>query len=674
MGNLYLRCIIALFLISSLSYAQNEKGCGFIYAQDKLRKFSPDYDAKLKQIENMSSVTANKTAAVTVTIPIVFHVLHLNGSENISDAQIQSAVDVLNIDFRKLNSDTGSIVVQFKNLAADVNVQFKLASLDPDGKCTNGITRHYDAKTNWDSDMDYYTYTWPREKYLNIYVVKSIAGGGAAAYTFLPGTAPPVMDAIVSLDDYVGKIGTSSTGRSRTLTHEVGHWLGLPHIWGSTNNPGVSCGDDGVGDTPITKGHSWCNLANPIDCTPSVVENLQNYMEYSGCPRMFTVGQSNKMNLVLTTLSERINLVSASNMTATGIVNPNYNCAPKAEFLVNASSTCEGNQVTFTDYSYNGSVTSWLWSSPGASNTSTLQNGQLTFTNSGLLPVKLKVGNSFGEDSTTKINYITVMASNGATLNIAQDFEAGSYPNNEWIATPPQYGTGFVQTSTVGASGQKCLFVNNYGDNPNEGVELFSPKFDLTNATGSQLTFKYAFSQKGNSNDELTVFISTNCGQSWTTIYGQIGSGLATTAAPTNTAPFVPQSNEFKTELINLGSYQGNPNVHLKFVFTPDAGGPGNNFYLDDINLTGTVGLKENSLHSIDLKLFPNPAKTQVNLFSSVAITQVDLFDLLGKQIGSIEGSNSNKQIISVSQLSKGVYFVKVSSNSGTAFKKLVIE
>ena len=90
--------------------------------------------------------------------------------------------------------------------------------------------------------------------------------------------------------------------------------------------------------------------------------------------------------------------------------------------------------------------------------------------------------------------------------------------------------------------------------------------------------------------------------------------------------------------------------------------------------VTGTVGLKENSLYSIDLKLFPNPAKTQVNLLSSVIITRVDLFDLLGKQIGSMEGSNSNKQIISVSQLTKGVYFVKVSSNSGTVFKKLVIE
>jgi len=673
MGNLYFRCIIALFLTASMSYAQNEKGCGFIYAQDKLRKVFPEYDAKLKQLENMEHVNANKTAAVTVTIPIVFHILHLNGSENISDAQIQSAVDVLNTDFRKLNSDTTSIVVQFKNLAADVNVEFRLANLDPDGKCTNGITRHYDTKTDWDVDQDYYVYTWPREKYLNIYVVRSMMSN-AAGYTFLPGTAPAVMDAIVALDDYVGKIGTSSPGRSRTLTHEVGHWLGLPHIWGSTNNPGVSCGDDGVSDTPITKGHSWCNLAGGIDCTPTVVENIQNYMEYSYCSRMFTIGQATKMNDVLTGFTERINLVSAANMTVTGILNPNYNCAPKAEFATNIRSTCEGNQVTFTDYSYNGSITSWRWSSPGASNTSVLQNGLLTFTNSGLLPVKLKVGNSFGEDSTTKINYIAVMANNGATLNITHDFETGSYPNNEWIATPPQFGSGFAQTSTVGASGQKCLYVNNYGDNPNMGVELFSPKFDLTNITGAQLSFKYAFSQKGNSADELTVFISTNCGQSWTTVYGQIGSGLATTAAPTNTAAFIPQSNQFKTELVNLGSYQGNSNVHLKFAFTPDAGGPGNNFYLDDINLTGTVGLKEMSLNSIELKLFPNPAQTQVNLICSVIIKEVEMFDLLGKQIASIQGLNLKEQSISVSQLAKGVYFVKVTSNSGTAFKKLVIE
>ncbi|MBK6523898.1 MAG: T9SS type A sorting domain-containing protein [Sphingobacteriaceae bacterium] len=253
-------------------------------------------------------------------------------------------------------------------------------------------------------------------------------------------------------------------------------------------------------------------------------------------------------------------------------------------------------------------------------------------------------------------------------------FETGSFPNNEWITTPPQFGSGFAQTSTVGASGQKCLFVNNYGDNPNEGVELFSPKFDLTNVTGAQLSFKYAFSQKGNSNDELTVFISTNCGQSWTTIFGQIGSGLATTAAPTNTTAFIPLSSEFKTELINLGSYQGNSNVHIRFEFTPDAGGPGNNFYLDDINLTGTVGLKENVFYSNYLKLFPNPAKTQVSLFSSVAIKQIEMFDLIGKQVGSIEGSNTNEQLISVSQLAKGVYFVKVTSNSGSAFKKLVIE
>jgi PKD repeat protein len=673
MRNLYQNCIIAVFLICSAANAQTEKGCGFIYAQDKVRKIVPDYDARLKQLESIPSISSAKSAAATLTIPVVFHVLHLNGSENISDAQIQSAISVLNIDYRKQNPDTTQIVTAFKNLAADVNVEFVLASLDPDGKCTNGITRHYDTHTDWDVDQSFYTYTWPPAKYLNIYVVRSMTNSGAAAYTFLPGSVPASMDAIVTLDNYVGKIGTSSSGRSRTLTHEVGHWLGLPHIWGSTNNPGVSCGDDGVSDTPITKGHSWCNLSSGSTCNPPTVENIQNYMNYSGCPRMFTIGQSNKMNGVLaSTLADRDKVVSAQNMTATGIVNPNYNCAPKPEF-VSTPYTCEGSQLTFTDHSYNGTVSSWEWSSPGASTISIMQNGVLTFTNSGLMPVKLKVGNSFGSDSLTKINFVTVMAANGSTINVVQDFDSGTYPNNQWIASVPQFGTGFAATNTVGASGSNCMYINNYLDNPSQPANLITPKYDLVNVTGAQLTYKYAYAQKGNSADELSVFVSTNCGQSWINMYTQAGSGMATAPLPVNVTPYVPLSSEFKTQVISLGPYQGNAKVHFRFEFTPDPGGAGNNFYLDDINVSGTVGLKE-IFSSNDLDLYPNPAKTSVSIKTNVLIRSVNIMDVIGKHVETLEGSNAHEQTITVSHLSKGIYLLKISSDKGSVFKKLVIE
>src|ERR1041385_453557 len=130
MRNLPQKCIFVFFLLASGIRAQVEKGCGFNWAQDKARALFPDYDAKVNQVQNIQPVSSSKLTTATPTIPVVFHVLHLNGTENISDAQIQSAVAVLNVDYRKQNSDTTQIVTQFKNLAADVNVEFVLASLD----------------------------------------------------------------------------------------------------------------------------------------------------------------------------------------------------------------------------------------------------------------------------------------------------------------------------------------------------------------------------------------------------------------------------------------------------------------------------------------------------------------------------------------------------------------
>ena len=161
----------------------------------------------------------------------MFHILHLGGPENISDAQVLDALYVLNRDFRKQNPDTNTIVNDFKALAADANLEFRLATKDEFGNCTNGITRHYDARTNWDTDMSNYFTTWNPTKYLNIYVVNNITIG-AAGYTYLPGSAPGYMDAIVMRHDYVGTMGTGSLYTSRALTHEVGHWFNLQHVWG----------------------------------------------------------------------------------------------------------------------------------------------------------------------------------------------------------------------------------------------------------------------------------------------------------------------------------------------------------------------------------------------------------------------------------------------------------
>jgi len=218
-------------------------------------------------------------------IPVVFHVLHMNGPENISDEQIIDGINILNRDMKKLNADTASILPEFRHLASKLNIEFRLATIDPYGNCTNGIDRIYTSRTNYGDDSAKIN-PWPRDKYLNIWTAKSLLQGWAG-YAYYPSAsdAVEVHDGLMILADYIGSTGTSSVLNSRALTHEIGHWLDLGHPWNTTINisinVGLACGDDLVNDTPITKGHTSCpsNLRIP-DCTIDTL--AQNYLTFDG--------------------------------------------------------------------------------------------------------------------------------------------------------------------------------------------------------------------------------------------------------------------------------------------------------------------------------------------------------------------------------------------------------
>src|SRR5688572_5122720 len=207
--------------------AQDYKHCGTDEALKDWFKQNPAakaaYEKRMQEAEALDAIAfkngygaQNKmSAAPMYTIPVVFHVLHLGGSENISNNQIIDAVNILTRDYNKLNADTNVVITQFKSLIGDAQIHFQLASKDPSGNCTNGIVRHNDPKTDWVNNPSDCIYSWPRDKYLNIYVVRSIASG-AAGYTYPPGGSPSIAsDAIVILHDYVGSIGTSNVGVSR---------------------------------------------------------------------------------------------------------------------------------------------------------------------------------------------------------------------------------------------------------------------------------------------------------------------------------------------------------------------------------------------------------------------------------------------------------------------------
>lgn len=402
-------------------------------SRQELENFTQQY------IQNNSITAKNDARTISYTIPVVFHVIHNGGAENISDAQILDALSILNRDYQLQNADTSIVVTPFKNLVADIEIEFKLAQVDPNGDCTSGITRTVSSvSTNANASgndriqavVNEHGY-WPGDEYLNIFIAADI--GGAAGYTYKPNNwlGGDMENGIHVLSHYVGSIGTSSLGTSRTLTHEVGHWLNLDHLWGGSNSPAQAgnCSiDDGVADTPETMGWTSCNL-NGTTCDGNL-DNVQNYMEYSYCSRMFTVGQKARMHAALNSgVGNRSNIWSSANLISTGVNNPDEFC--KAEFQTSMTQVCAGTQVSFQDLSFDN-PTGWTWSFPGATpSTSTDQNPVVVYDTPGTYAVSLTATDGSVTDTEAKTGYITVLPQ-VTNLPFLESFVTNTIPSDYW--------------------------------------------------------------------------------------------------------------------------------------------------------------------------------------------------------------------------------------------------
>jgi len=246
---------------------QAPRPCGTDLERQRLIETYPDYlqmeaEAEAEMRELLRNSGNERDENTLYTIPIVFHIIHLNGRENISNEQILDAVEVLNRDFQLMNPDSANVHPAFADRIGNPRMQFVLPTIDPYGNCTNGIERIKSPQTFLGESSSKFT-PWPRNKYLNVWVTDKIASGAAGYFS----GAPSFADGVLILHDYVGRIGTGAEFTSRALTHEVGHFFDLNHVWGENNgvpgdNAGIhmqnTCGDDGVEDTPITKGWNVC--------------------------------------------------------------------------------------------------------------------------------------------------------------------------------------------------------------------------------------------------------------------------------------------------------------------------------------------------------------------------------------------------------------------------------
>jgi pregnancy-associated plasma protein-A len=296
--------------------AKGEKGpseriCGTMPVHERLLRTDPGYlEARVRsenaafEARTMRAMTAR--AGITV-IPVVVHVVHKTNAQNISEAQIRSQIDVLNRDFRKTNPDIANVPAPFVPLAADARIEFELATTDPSGAATDGITRTKTTANSFSDDESVKAASsggadaWPRDDYLNIWVCE-LNTNGLLGYAQFPG-GPAATDGVVILHTAFGTTGTAAApfNLGRTATHEIGHFLNLRHIWG---DDGTGCsGDDFVADTPNAAGPNRGAPAFPrVTCSNGPNGDMfMNYMDYTDdvAMFMFTDGQVTRMQTCL---------------------------------------------------------------------------------------------------------------------------------------------------------------------------------------------------------------------------------------------------------------------------------------------------------------------------------------------------------------------------------------
>jgi len=251
------------------------------------------------------------------TIPVVFHVLHNGGPENISDAQIMDCLLTLNTAFGQGFDDP--ILPPFDTLAAQMDIAFCLATIAPDGSATTGIERIQTAFTDSGGVSASYLGQWPRDRYLNIWTVKRYADGVSPLGVYLPEEVnlDPLMDGVMVLHSFVGGIGTSSWFRRRSIGTLVGRYLNLKFLWEDPIGLG-DCGDDGVLDTPPCELLFQC-MPVPPSCQLGLSANVNNYMTYAYCNVMFTPGQKERVHAcMLNSVAQRDQLWTPANLASTG--------------------------------------------------------------------------------------------------------------------------------------------------------------------------------------------------------------------------------------------------------------------------------------------------------------------------------------------------------------------
>ena len=612
-------------------------------------------------------------------IPTVIHVVHDYGSENLSKASILSTMEYVNQELRGENGNLSSVAPEFQSIIADSEFELRLAKIDDQGNCTDGITRTVSNQTYAGGEdlKDLINWNDGTRRYLQVWLVNTV-GSGAGGYTYLPGSTNARRNGII----------IRAAQFQGSLAHEFGHWVNLSHTWGGTNNPEEpnNCfDDDNVSDTPNTEGTSGgCNSSQE---TCGSLDNVHNHMDYTSCARMFTLGQKARMQAAAnSSVGGRNTYWSTNNRSVTGTADGFTNvCTPNVAFGLDNNLGCEGIQVEFEDNSWGADEDPswvWNWSFPGGTPaTSNDQNPTVTYNSAGTYDVTLTISTGAGsENETLQDAVIVTQLGGGIDGPWMEGMEDSNFPENsdptlEWTVESPG-GLTWQRGTTASYSGSASARINLRSITEGNINSLISPPIDMSDISSSdaEVTFQLAHSNRTETghSERLRVYASKNCGETWTIRYTETGNSLNTAGSGLVTGTFVPDQNDWRFEEVSLAPMAGEEHVLIKFETSSDRQ---SYLYLDDININPNapnVGVDEIGVFN-NTRIYPNPidgnSQIELNLDENVEV-EISLVNVMGQRLGlrsaQLQTGLNRIPVSSLnSSLDAGIYFIQLNSDKG---------
>ncbi len=669
------------FLLPTIASAQR-LGCPTHELTNEILANSPEKRALREALEHETELyTAEhygERAGNLKIIPTVIHVIHDNGSENLSKQAILNALEVVNEELTGQNGNLSSIVPAFSGIIGDPGFELRLAKIDVNGNCTDGITRTTSAQTyaGGEDVKDLINWNTGSRRYLQVWLVNSV-DGGAGGYTFLPGTNGAESNGII----------LRAAQFQGSLAHEFGHWMNLSHIWGPTNEPGVASNcsfDDDVTDTPNTIGTSGSCSTTQTTC--GSLDNVQNHMDYSSCGRMFTMGQAARMQAASnSTTGGRNSYWTTGNRSSTGTSDGFTNtCVPTIDFSFDNSLGCEGLEVDYFDNSWGADVDAswvWTWSFPGGTpSTSNDQSPTVVYNAAGTYSATLSISTAAGTESQTIQNAVTINPlGGGITGPFDEGVEASNFPNNadpdlEWTIETPG-GLTWQRNTSASFSGTASARINLRSVTAGNVNSLISPAIDMTNVSSADasMTFRVAHANRSSTShsERLRVYASKDCGESWSLRYTQAGDNL-NTAGGSVSGTFTPDASDWRLDEVSLATMAGEEHVLIKFEALSDQQ---SYLYIDDINInpnnSGT-GVSETGLFE-RMVLYPNPTQNEAILEISAkdnSVATMSVLNVLGqeqsvRQLSVHMGTNRIDLSQDISKLSNGIYLIQLRAEGG---------